>query len=98
MTPDIAAELQKEVGYLRAILPELDKVQPPGLIRPDAPHAQPAILGVATARTALMPARPAQDQNCGSEESPGSPAYPPCKACGHPKHPLKETNLSFFIP
>jgi len=29
-----------------------------------------------------VPARPVQDQNGGCEESPGTPAYPPCTACG----------------
>jgi hypothetical protein len=42
MPPDIAAELQKDAGHLQAILPELDKVQPPELVRPDVPHGQPA--------------------------------------------------------
>jgi len=42
MAPDIAAELQRDAGYLKVILPELDKVQPPELTRPDIPHGQPA--------------------------------------------------------
>src|SRR5437016_4355378 len=48
------------------------------------PRAHPAWLQVARAtdRTGPAPARPVQDQNCGCEESPGTPAYPLGTACG----------------
>jgi len=42
MPPDIADELKKEAGYLKALLPELDGVQFHDLERPDVPHGQPA--------------------------------------------------------
>ena len=42
MAVNIVAELQKDVGHLRAILAELDKIQPPELVRPDVPHGKPA--------------------------------------------------------
>lgn len=43
-----------------------------------APQAGP------TARTGLVPARRAQDQNCEREESPGSPVGLPGTICGQP--------------
>jgi hypothetical protein len=35
-------EIERDIGFARGLLAELDKIQPPELVRPDVPHGQPA--------------------------------------------------------
>lgn len=89
LTEQSGMPLQTEIALAQRVAPLL-MPEPSsfgqGLIRFNPGVAtQPAICSAqAIVRIRPVPAQPAQGQNCGYEESPGSPAYPPSTACGPP--------------